>query len=446
MTGFILRKAKKIDNKYYLVRDVPIFSEHVKYTKDGHVDIIDENDLRSIVNRMRRFGPASVIVGHTSSDNKYDEQEVVGLAFGFRIHDGDDGKKYLMCDIITTNPDMLNKYPRRSIELWDDYTVNPIALLGSSTPKLDLPATIIKYSRKPAMDTKELVQEVLAAIQNTAEWKFLSQLLQEWESLQEAGEALADNVQNVGVEQAEKGKPEDETKVDVKTPFERDEGDVREEVKDNEEHQDAEQDVELIEKLLNEYLEESDADKEAKDKELEEKNDERVSDKEVVNEQEPVKHSSHVAKVAQKFSSPLPKKDSDTKIQYRSFVGQKEDDEIRHLREELQRLRKEREELLAVYRREKRHTILNTLRTEGYDINIDEELKYVDKLDDSAFVEHVNRIRKYYRRAPTAPINPKFVRPTAVNLTQEMRDRAIEHATIKGISFEDAVQELYGIS
>lgn len=446
MTGIILRKAQKLNDRYYLVRDVPVFAEHVKYAKDGRAEVIDERDLHAIVRRMRRFGPASVIIGHTNSDNQYDEQDVVGLAFGFRVSNGNDGKKYLVCDIITTNPDVLNKYPRRSIELWDDYTVNPIALLGSSTPKLDLPATIIKYSRKPAMDNKELVQEVLAAIQNTAEWKFLSQLLQEWEDLQSASQEVAEKVQDIGAEQAEKAEQVEKHEAEAEAmPFERDEG--RDEVGDNEkvEHKDAEQDIELIEKLLNEYLEESGKDNEADVKKDEEQEGEQVVEKEVEKEKEPVKHGSYASKVAQKFSSPLPKKNG-AQIHYQPMLKRQDSEEIVRLREELQRLHKERDELLAVYRREKRHTILNTLRTEGYDIDVDEELQYADKLDDSAFVEHVNRIRKYYRRAPTAPINPKFVRPTNVNLTQEMRDRAIEHATIKGITFEEAIQELYGIS
>ncbi|MEM3008560.1 MAG: hypothetical protein QXY15_10965, partial [Candidatus Nitrosotenuis sp.] len=312
------------------------------------------------------------------------------------------------------------------------------------TPKLDLPATIIKYSRKLAMDNKELVQEVLAAIQNTAEWKFLSQLLQEWEELQSASQEVAEKVQSVGAEQAEKAEQVEKHEAEAEAvPFERNEGEVSDNEK--EEHKDVEQDIELIEKMLNEYLEESDKDNEADVKKGEEQEAERVVAKDVEKEKEPVKHGSYASKVAQKFSSPLPKK-NDAQIRYQPMLKHQNSEEIVHLREELQRLRKEREELLAVYRREKRHTILNTLRTEGYDIDVDEELQYADKLDDSAFVEHVNRIRKYYRRAPTAPINPKFVRPTNVNLTQEMRDRAIEHATIKGISFEEAIQELYGIS
>jgi hypothetical protein len=436
----VLLKRPLKAGRWELVRDVPIFSTDATYQGQR----VDRDLLDKVVERMKEFGPASVIIGHTSQDNQYDEKEVVGLASNFRIADGDDGKTYLVCDIIVRDSDILNKYPRRSIELWDDYTVDPIALLGSSTPRVDLPV-VIKYRREKNMsheELKDLASKVLELLKETAEWKFLSELQQEWQefqkSVQEAGQvqdtenkpAAEESVEGQEVEKKARDEGEEgvESK-DVEGEHEadadkKDEGDVHDKAHD-------EESLEELDKLLSQFFEE-----EKKEKENADEGDKvEGEDKEKYYSPQSVFIPQMTETVALRGTRGNPSAvPSGRAGLYSRNNGEPVSNKIEQLLAENRKLKE-------MYRREKRAAILRQMVNEGYNIDVEDELKYTADFSDAKFVEHVKRIKQFYSRSPISPVNPAFIGNNTI-ITEELRDKAIELAYNTGISFEEAIKRL----
>lgn len=601
----VVRKAKKLDDEHYVIESIPIFCEHDKYEDNGERKSINLKDMKKIIKRMCDFGPSAVIIGHTDDDNEYDEKDVKALAVNFRLKNID-GRRYLVCDFITKYPDLLNKYPRRSVELWDDYTINPIALLGSSTPKLDLPASIIKFSRKKysdnntesrsdrmSEDKKELVEQIVSALQNTAEWKFISNLLKEWESMQEqlqqqsaqqqqalAQQQLAeqmlgsqappvsnetqesdkedksdkdkDNKSDEGelVEKLKTLLSENDAKLESKSSRDDEDEDEDKDKESNDEHEDEEQDLELIERVLHEYLD-SDKDKEDDSKQdddvekhqqgpmssfipghasVSSKGSQQVSDvkvrkqeskivekhdhesddnesekdgadasgkedvdKESVNDDVPENFTDEdVAKQIVEYfvpeiselvqsvgeekaveivqniiskawdvmlhivdevgiheSSKENDKDAGSRdveeSVYNDVEDKKEDeDKDQYSKKYARQLESEVDKYKRMYWREHRLNVFNKLLHDGYGINVEEELKNTESMGEREFNEYVSRISKYYRKAPVSNLNYEYAGFSHRQITQEMRDRAIEYATLNNVSFEEALNKLFG--
>lgn len=416
------------------MRDVPIFSTDATYQGQR----VDRNLLDNIVERMKRFGPASVIIGHTDQDNQYDEKEVVGLASNFRIADGDDGKTYLVCDIIVRDSEILNKYPRRSIELWDDYTIDPIALLGSSTPRVDLPV-VIKYHREKNMsneELKELAAKVLEILKETAEWKFLSELQQEWQefqkSIQEAGQAQVaegEPAAELVEEQAVEKQARDEGEEDVEDKKaedadEKDEGDAQDKAHD-------EDSLEELDKLLSQFFEEE----KKEEKPADEGDKADGEDKEKYYSPQSVFIPQMVETVALRGTRGNP---SSVPTGRAGLYSRNNNDPVS---KKIEHLLAENRKLKEMYRREKRAAILRQMVNEGYNIDVEDELKYTADFSDAKFVEHVKRIKQFYSRSPISPVNPAFIGNNTI-ITEELRDKAIELAYNTGISFEEAIKRL----
>lgn len=416
------------------MRDVPIFSTDATYQGQR----VDRNLLDNIVERMKRFGPASVIIGHTDQDNQYDEKEVVGLASNFRIADGDDGKTYLVCDIIVRDSEILNKYPRRSIELWDDYTIDPIALLGSSTPRVDLPV-VIKYHREKNMsneELKELAAKVLEILKETAEWKFLSELQQEWQefqkSIQEAGQAQVaegEPAAELVEEQAVEKQARDEGEEDVEDKKaedadEKDEGDAQDKAHD-------EDSLEELDKLLSQFFEEE----KKEEKPADEGDKADGEDKEKYYSPQSVFIPQMVETVALRGTRGNP---SSVPAGRAGLYSRNNNDPVS---KKIEHLLAENRKLKEMYRREKRAAILRQMVNEGYNIDVEDELKYTADFSDAKFVEHVKRIKQFYSRSPISPVNPAFIGNNTI-ITEELRDKAIELAYNTGISFEEAIKRL----
>ncbi len=411
---------------------MPVFSTDATYQGQR----VDRKLLDNIVERMKRFGPASVIVGHTDQDNQYDEKEVVGLASNFRVADGDDGKTYLVCDIIVRDSEILNKYPRRSIELWDDYTIDPIALLGSSTPRVDLPV-VIKYRREKNMsneELKELAAKVLELLQETAEWKFLSELQQEWQefqkSIQEAGQAQAAEIppelleQQVVEKQARDEGEEDTERKRAEDAEKKDEGDVEEKAHD-------EESLNELDRLLSQFFEEE----KEEGKPADEGKKEEGEDKEKYYSPQSVFIPQMVETVAMRGTRGNP---SSVPSGRAGLYARKDNDPVS---KKIEQLLAENRKLKEMYRREKRAAILRQLVNEGYSIDVEDELKYTADFSDAKFVEHIRRIKQFYSRSPISPVNPAFIGNNTI-ITEELRDKAIELAYNTGISFEEAIKRL----
>jgi hypothetical protein len=430
----VLLKRPLKAGRWELVRDVPIFSTDATYQGRR----VDHNLLDNIVERMKEFGPASVIIGHTDQDNQYNEKEVVGLASNFRVADGDDSKTYLVCDIIVMDSEILNKYPRRSIELWDDYTIDPIALLGSSTPRVDLPV-VIKYRREKNMsneELKELAAKVLELLQETAEWKFLSELQQEWQEFQKS-------IQEAGQSQVSEGAlPPEAIEAQLVEKQARDEGEEDLEDKqaedadkkgedDSVEQAHDEESLDELDRLLSQFFE----GEKKEDKTTDEGEKTEGEGKEKYYSPQSVFIPQMAEAVAMRGTRGNP---SSVPSGRAGLYARKGNDSVS---KKIEQLLSENRKLKEMYRREKRAAILRQLANEGYSIDVEDELKYTADFSDAKFVEHVKRIKQFYSRSPISPVNPAFIGNNTI-ITEELRDKAIELAYNTGISFEEAIKRL----
>jgi hypothetical protein len=143
--------------RWYILRDVPVFAEHVTKARNGRTLIFNRENLERLAEscnrRIQQTGDyAAVTIGHTPDRDALaagaPPPKVVGFAGPFRVGrlgQGEDGKWCIFADlrIYPEFREVLKHYPRRSAELWlageyDEMYLDPIALLGAETPRLDL--------------------------------------------------------------------------------------------------------------------------------------------------------------------------------------------------------------------------------------------------------------------------------------------------------------------
>jgi hypothetical protein len=128
---------------------VPVLDEHTMSDPEKKLSVVvDADTLREIAandNRRaaERHSPCPLIVGHTSDDPQAPERPVVGYAVNFRVMPfaPDPAKAALYCDykIFKDKANVVRDFPRRSVELWwEKKEIDPIALLGGTTPERDL--------------------------------------------------------------------------------------------------------------------------------------------------------------------------------------------------------------------------------------------------------------------------------------------------------------------
>lgn len=146
-------------SKWVTVPDVKVLDEHELDGEDGKpAAYVDRSVLEEIAannnNRVLATGdPAPLIVGHTSDDPQAPERPVVGYAVNYKVKESRDatGKvSYAIHTDYKVRPDkehVIEDFPRRSVELWlGRRELDPIALLGGTTPERDL-GVIIRKSR-----------------------------------------------------------------------------------------------------------------------------------------------------------------------------------------------------------------------------------------------------------------------------------------------------------
>lgn len=180
----LLERDSKTD--FVSVPDVPIFMEHTTRARDGSPMVFTRRELEGIVNTCnQRYSaglPAAVIIGHTSDSPDAPEKEAVGFAGPFRLARMPGGKWgiYATLRFRREHADAMKRYPRVSVELWPDEDlrdsiIDPVCLIGGSVPRLDLPGVKFRRRGQPFRYSlsPSLVQEVLSALRETAEWKWL---------------------------------------------------------------------------------------------------------------------------------------------------------------------------------------------------------------------------------------------------------------------------------
>lgn len=147
------------------VQSVPLLDSHVLTNQAGQPQFqIDARFLQDVAKnanaRFARSGDAVPgILGHTSDNPSVDEKPV--KCWFTRFHVGQDatGKPVLFADqhVKRRHANILEEYPRRSVELWvNKREIDPVALLGGTTPERDLGVTrygadrgpVIRYSRR----------------------------------------------------------------------------------------------------------------------------------------------------------------------------------------------------------------------------------------------------------------------------------------------------------
>lgn len=199
--------------KWEYVKGIPIFDEHsgteegmdVEFTPEVLAKIVEQNNAR-----IKETGDLiPVTLGHTGGE---EDPPVLGWAYNFTL--GDFGKKQaIYCDMKFTK-DRYAKvkdlaagmaFPRRSVELWDDYAIDPIALkdrpildtvalLGAERPARNLglgqenSKTKYRYELKRRNMNPEDLQQIIQALTSLPEWQYLTECMNAKSKLSEDAE------------------------------------------------------------------------------------------------------------------------------------------------------------------------------------------------------------------------------------------------------------------
>lgn len=410
--------------RFVLIRDVPVFVEHEAVIRGQRVRF-GRAELEALAERCNRrieetgdYVPLTL--GHTPApgENKPDP-EVVGFAGPFRLGEYE-GKPAILADFHIYREDLerVRKYPRRSPELWWEDSVSesyldPIALLGAETPKLDMgllqyrrigkrkhvkrymavapgPANVfvpeeVEAKKEYAMAlTPEDVQQVLAALEGLdwVQW-VKAQMAAQTEAQQESGDS-------------ETAPPPPEQ--DSKNQYEQPSADI---------------DPEKAKQILR--------------------------DGEV---------RGHPLTEAQRgmFGAAAGRaRDSRNSDQ--------QPERYRALEVEVQRLRHELEREQNRRRNSERYARLSELRQEyAFDLEREVERCRAEKMDDQRFAEHVEIIRENYQRIPIGEQLPVGVHAgpalaTKAHYEKELHDRArkiAERRAMRGqpVDYAEVVEQL----
>jgi hypothetical protein len=142
---------------------VPLLDEHEMTDEAGRpMARVDKAILEQIAqNNNRRVmetgDPATLILGHTSDDPRSEEKPAKGFTVNYRVlpfkRDPATGQVIYAIHgdfkLRPQNAHLLEEYPRRSVELWwNKKELDPIALLGGTSPERDLGVVIRKARLK----------------------------------------------------------------------------------------------------------------------------------------------------------------------------------------------------------------------------------------------------------------------------------------------------------
>jgi hypothetical protein len=179
----------------FVTREIAILDEHDLVDDDGNVVMsLTADKLNKIAdNNNRRIEETGdetpIVIGHTKDDAVEKAQpEIVGWAKRFTVKPlFNTGRKaiWVMARFMKNKIDKVKNFPRRSVELWlRKMMVDPISLLGATTPERDLGVLKFangdhRYSTPTVSDTStpmndnvdSIVQKVLQALQQTDVWK-----------------------------------------------------------------------------------------------------------------------------------------------------------------------------------------------------------------------------------------------------------------------------------
>lgn len=166
-------------SKWFTVPDVPLLDEHELTGPNGEPEgIVDRTVLEEIArNNNRRVietgDPATLILGHTSDDPRAAEKPAKGFVVNYKVkpfkRDPETGQLIYAIHgdykVRPKNAHLIEEYPRRSVELWlNKREIDPVAMLGGTTPERDL-SVVIRKAREnsPSFDFASVFQRVKLA-------------------------------------------------------------------------------------------------------------------------------------------------------------------------------------------------------------------------------------------------------------------------------------------
>ena len=441
------------DGVFKIYPRVSIFEEDEEHTPERLQEMVMKNNRRF----ADRGVSIPVIVGHTSEDEE-DEEEIPVVASGSNLQMGTvgnvDPKAAIFAEfkVPIENVDMVEKqYPRVSIEEWNDGTIDPIALLGGSTPHFEVGFNVDRYNKNrdvirryqrnifaPAltyevedMDKDALVGLIAEVIDDTEVGQYVRQMmtsqaaevedvndievkepeLNEEEELTNQGvEEQETQTEEVGeaeteaTEIADDEKPEP-TDVSPEKFEDDDDADVIEEDEEPTKNSDAEV-VETAEK---------DEEPEKNQEDEEEDEDEEKPEK---NCKDPEDYPKHFSKEAYQ----------NTVKRYKKAIAEK--DELI-------------EDLKQRYSRVERESALTKLHTE-YTFDMEEEVEHTADMSDLQFTKHVAVIRKRYSRAPVGKGRVESIELSDSGDTPQFgledKMKAVRYATENNCSFAEAMK------
>jgi hypothetical protein len=148
-------------DKWVTVNDVPLLDEHEMTDEAGNpVAYVDRAALQEIAaNNNKRVietgDPATLILGHTSDDPRAPEKPAKGFVVNYKVkpfkRDPQTGQVLYAIHgdykVRPKNAHLIEEFPRRSVELWwNKKELDPVAMLGGTTPERDL-SVIIRKAR-----------------------------------------------------------------------------------------------------------------------------------------------------------------------------------------------------------------------------------------------------------------------------------------------------------
>lgn len=199
------------DSEFTIFENVAIFDEDADHSPERLAELVEINNQRV----ADTGDECPIIIGHTSNDlPEIDQPEIVGYASNFVM--GVIGNIRPRAAILATFKilssciDRVRKFPRRSVELWDDGVIDPIAIVGASTPRKDL--GLLTYTRKKGhgitryssntlsgddmsenitVDKDELIALIAQVIEQSEVGQYVKQLMEQPKDEPSEGEADA---------------------------------------------------------------------------------------------------------------------------------------------------------------------------------------------------------------------------------------------------------------
>ena len=433
---------------FVIKKDVPILDEHVLRDEDGEELVnIDEKRLLEIARRnnarVAQTGDLTpIVIGHTRDGEPEDEQpEIVGYASGFGVKPfGKTGRKALTATFkfFKDKVDKIRQFPRRSVELWlSDWKIDPIALLGATTPERDL--GLLQLSRggqkkirrimfsqngQPAAPSPgnsgqdsqvaAIANAVVETLKQTDVWQFMEQQMATASApeppLPPGGMDLPPP--ELGMDDGAGLLPEEEDF----PPEEEEEGDYEDE----------------------------DAGEE--DEPVRYQNSMPSGTNTYTPSYCKPKQMSRQAQNPRRVQLQRPTLPPELVERIRMAAAQRRAETTRY-QKAFHQLASEHEQLRLKFQRADREKDLIQLEAEGYVLDRVEELDTVTDMDDAAYKRHLGTIRKRYQRAPVNVSLPgqSFRSPSPVQGRD--KDRALqiaEYAAQKGITYADAISEMEG--